>query len=641
MKLRSALIISGVAGLVALAAPAAADISSSTVVVGGGSSTQRDIVTLIGGSPDVLVYELQHRLASDLGGPVGLASSTPYAVVARAADGAKSTLAGDAAVSDLGDWSVAGSLVTAQQSASPLQARWWDLASGHSGTLTLPLGGRYLSAAPGGVLTMAADGTVTFVDLAGVPTPWANPFGERPAQVFAGVGPRGVVLGTASGRATYLRYAHPHTARRLHPGAGSDDVICWAVGARYAACTTHQHDRPLRPALIPLDGRSAIRPIHANDRFGPVALAHGDHLIWQRFADGGARGVLASIRPGHRHPVAGNRSVAFGSLRSAYGKGITTPPGNGVLLAGVPQHLTVLAHAPRSPATAVDFALKGQRLFDIDDARSDNPSGHGLTLRERSTDPTTLAHPAAPFVRNVEASRNRYAYTTSKSGYLGTLHVVGPVRIKLIKHVVTDAGVSLSDPWVAYRSQDPGQQARRLHVRNLVTGKDTVYAKQGDALWDAAAIVGDTLYFAKPSGRILTTDLTTGKETELSPALPQFAAIRIYAGGGRVGWEIWQGGDANAHYTDVVVNPDGTETQLAQRLVGVSDGGALLSTEPIQKHGFATQAEPTDISLRGWDGTVTPLLRHVRLATEPQLVGDVLGWLTYDGVLRVAQLSSL
>lgn len=639
------MVISGVAALVAFATTAAAGLSPSTVVVGGGSSTQRDIVSLLTGSRDALVYELQHRLASDIGGPPGLAGLAPYAVVARTVDGSTSTLSGDDAAADLQGWSAAGALVSARNATDPLLVEWWNLANGHNGTLTLPVGARYLSAAPGGVLSMTADGTVTFEDLAGVPSPWANPFGERPAQVFTGIGPHGAVLGTATGRVAYLRFADPHTARKLHPGRGSDDVICWAVGARYAACTTHQHDRPLRPALLPLDGRPAIRPTHTHARFGPVALVHGDHLMWERFASAGARGVLAAITPGDRTPVVGRRSVAFGALRSAYGAAITTAPAATTLLKATgPRGVVRLEPAPRSPATAAAFALKGNRLFDIDDVRNGTSDG-AVAVRLRASSgpdaarPTSLAHPAAPIVRNVEASRNRYAYTTSRTGYLGTLHVVGPTHTRIIKHVVTTAGISLSDPWVAYRSQAPGRSARRLHVRNLVTSTDTVYAKQGEGLWDAAVIVGDTLYFAKPSGRILAADLTTGKETELSPAIPQFAAIRVYAAAGRVGWDVWQGGDANAVYTDVIRDADGTTTQLDERLVGLSEDGALLSTTPTRQFGFATQAEPTDISLRAWDGTVTPLLTGVRLAAPPQLANGVLAWLTSDGVLQAARLS--
>lgn len=646
--------VAALTALVAFALPAVASTSTPTIAVGGTASTQRDVVTLIGGSHQLLVYELQHRLASDVSGTSGLAAATPYVVIARAANGTKSRLAATDEIADLENWSVAGALVTAQHTSDVSRIDWWDVTTGSHGTLTLPPDARYLSAAPGGVLSMSADGTVVFESLAGVRTTWANPFGTRPFEVFTGIGPDGVVIGDISGHAVYIRYEDPTSARHLslglhmRPGQAAQ-VICWSVSKQYAACTTGGESRPNHGELVPLDGRRAIRPSGADERFGPVALIHGDHLVWQRFSAGGANAVLATISPSHK-TVVGTRHPMFGSLRSAYGIAISTPrTGNMLWRATSAKHVVKLEAPPRSRATAVSFDLAGDRLLDIDDALRHGSSTPRLALRSRALSgagirlhlgaPTTLAKPSGPLVRNVQVSGSRYAYVTSKTGYPGTLHVVGKKHSTSIHHVVPTAGVSLSGRWIAYREQAAGEFARRLHVRNLVTGEDRIYAKQGDSLWQAAAISGATLYYAKPSGRILAANLATGKETELSGALPQFAAIRIYAAAGRVAWDIWQGGDNNARYTDAVRDADGTITQLDQRVVGVGASGALLSSQPLQMFGFAADAQPTEVTLRAWDDTMTPLLTDARLATEPQLVGDVLGWLTSDGVLRVAQVS--
>jgi hypothetical protein len=324
--------------------------SAATVTApASAASKSPDWVTLLAGDAHHAVWELSHTSGTGSARSVG----DPYKLVARASDGTVKTFAltaGDQYLEHL-RYSLAKTTLTTIDQADRSTVHWWNIGSGDSGALTIPLRS-YVAAYPSGVLFMTKRGVLSAKSTAGVITTLSRPWTNRPNHLSGRVGARGVVISDYPGQARYVPFASPTKVQKLRTGVTRGIVVCGALSATYAACTTFGalEGRPIKPALIPVDG---AKPIVANDgwqNFGQVALIGTKTLVWTRFAErGSSDSVAAAMTAGSIKHTVGTHRVAFGADISAYGKVLLLSKDHcQVFQARSPTHLSVVYTAPWS-----------------------------------------------------------------------------------------------------------------------------------------------------------------------------------------------------------------------------------------------------------------------------------------------------
>jgi hypothetical protein len=291
------------------------------------TTTHPDYITLLVGSPRTAVYELTHDPNTDTVPPTG----APYELVARGADGSSDEYPLSDAQASLMRWSLSQAMLTALDSSDRATVTWWNLATHTSGTLVIPAHS-YVSASPDGVLFLTKGGDLKDRTATGLTTVLSRPFAKRPRNMTGRANDTAVVIGDYPGQARYLSFAQPTQVRRLRTG-NSEVVVCDALGAKYAACTTWgvAGGRPSHAALLSLTGKAPMSVGDRRENFGGVGLIGRKTAAWTRFgkgtnSDGSPRITVGSLTHGSDHRVvASGVNVAFGQVITAYGQILVMP----------------------------------------------------------------------------------------------------------------------------------------------------------------------------------------------------------------------------------------------------------------------------------------------------------------------------
>ncbi|HTW19217.1 MAG TPA: hypothetical protein VME70_03270 [Mycobacteriales bacterium] len=226
-------------------------------------------------------------------------------------------------------------VITTGTTRYPVRLRWWDLANGQHGSLTLPGNEFPLAAAPNGWVSIrpapgSTDGASQLIrhSTTGTTTVLGVPFPDG-AGFDLSTGPRGLVAWTnhdasSTGRIVAMSWARPDRFRTLIKGV--DLASCPSISARYAACYL-QRATSTAVALVPLDGHKPTRTRKACPTDRPALL--GVSVAW--IARPTTPKPLPACAAGHFHILTrtgvtktSRRTYEWYGLVSAFGRLVVT-----------------------------------------------------------------------------------------------------------------------------------------------------------------------------------------------------------------------------------------------------------------------------------------------------------------------------
>ncbi|HTW20105.1 MAG TPA: hypothetical protein VME70_07845 [Mycobacteriales bacterium] len=658
--------------------PAVAASNATRSLTPTGASTQSDDVRALTGSPALLVFDRQHRLARDvnLGAATDPDGSGDHVLYTRTGTGTTKKLATVPTTVEyfVSGWSLTGSTLAAGENNADdgypvyTDAVVWTVPSGKRTTIHLAATDQYLAAAPGGIVYSTEHGTVRERTTSGSTVTLATaPLGVTPRPlVFGGAGPDGVVVGDTTGQAAYIPFAAPHTPVVLDTGS-TDPVRCADVTSTYAACTGEPAEDDGYGAsgayLVPLDGSA---PTVAPERSGQpadAAAVAGSSLIAGYLDQADADHAIYS-QDVYTQPAGSTTQT-----KAASGLWSDLVSATGVAVAGTVDHTSLRAISsagsaqtvvPKraSPVSVDTFALASSRVVYADDQKVGSRPGRveSAFARTLSTNKgqahagsaTLLSTGTGKVTGNLVGASDAITVYATYGGkpVTVTLHVHSKSGdTATVPNVLGQGILQVSGSEVLFQRTVSGGSHEDVYDAN--TGRTYLVRKiSGGIDYTGIALCKNHIAYATRHGAIYRENFRTHQKAQLAKALPHDVGgvqFSVYMHGSWVGWSALpvshelskpENKLRNAHTMKPAIS-------LSHRLYSLTSAGALLDTTATFRDGFSQQGlivSATSFWLRSYDGHTRKLFDQRTYQAGPEIAGGRIAWAADDGVLKVKRL---
>jgi hypothetical protein len=611
--------------------PAVATVGSAGDVVRispTGDSTLASGVRALTGDADLVIYQ---RADAELLGTKrsrqqseGVYSHLPQQLVAQSAEG--DTVALGVAPPASRFWSMAGNLVTAEHLRPGNAHRpvlWWDVASGQHGSIEVPEGFFYSSAAPdGAVITDPATGELKELHRNGSVTSLGTGAANfLPTTVSSD---SGFVNWNGSGSVTYQTWSSPGTFVDLQSGLGPapNQPACQAMSDTYVACAESG-----QVSLVRLDGGAPVISASASDDDTGVGII-GTSLAYRNYDH-----YLVVVHGDGSDDTTSTTQV--GDIVQALGAPVTEVHDKHAQISAInadAQFSSVTRVVP-SQIVAGAFALTAHQIRWIDDAPTPGRShvigsvkGRGLTVhggRVRLQRPRRVAvlagglHPGDP---NTIVADGAVTVFQQRSGHVEAVTPHGA------RHFHGSLAVA-DRRWVVTRTE------RFASVHDLRTRR-TIKIPITD--YDALALWHNDLAHLSQYGKLTVTNLVTGHQRLVHPrvSFPHHAFYGggpVYLRGGRVAWEGQGRGGPRWHLVSLKT---GHRTTPAHAVIAMTADGVLEDLRYSPPGDWRRQPNPTPIWFQADGGRPRQLYAARRWWQLPEVAGHVIAWIDEAGQLK-------
>ena len=524
--------------VVAGPAIAASNIPLHSLTLTGGKSPFYDLDLPIVGGAHYLVFSDQ---------PYPYATET---LRLRTSAGTTSTLAFDSSTEEE-PTSLAGSSLTGADDfestpgVTQNNVEWWNLATGTSGILDLPLSDTYLGSAPDGILAIGPNGGLQDHPSTGQPaTKLGTPFPSAAAGTVpvALAADGGIVLSEA-GVFVSMSWKHPGTFTGLDvKAAGDTDAFCSSLAAGNAGCGAT--DSTGHPLIIraPVSGGPPVVTRLAKSACPDQVVTTASVTAW----GDGCLGTINSVPATTGSPVtSSNAFIEEGAgFASAYGQLIATVSPGGrfaldqVASAGATRHRIVTPR--RSAVVAADIALSPGRVAYDDDQTAAVTTWTrvvgGTPTAVTAGAATLLGHPGVG--ANIDVGGGAHlsisGANTAAAGMVHSLTIHSPIRTATLATKSVAEDVEISGNRVVF---DTGAGPKSM-LYDLRTGVlTTITGAVSASVW------GNYLAFAKADGSVWREQLGGHHPpVELRGPLPAKQRlsffVQVFSFGDFVAWQL-------------------------------------------------------------------------------------------------------
>jgi hypothetical protein len=614
--------------------PRASAANHAPIVVNGTAPTaQTEDITLLAGDSDAVVFE-RH--------PVWAAGLTHDLLSARlVAKTATGTHAFGYANYFNRNWSLSGTLLTADRRIRPSQARnglkygidWWNIDTGEHGLFIPPSGWGYLSAAPGGIVATNGAGVLDLLKLNGSQRVLGNPFGGLYVEHVL-PGPDGLVAiqrSTTGDSLAYIPWDDSSSVTTLDDGGTLALPNCTGATSSVVACMVFesgsQFGKPV-PALIPLNGAAAtLAPLTTdNPACLPYSAIAGGDLV---YIDSDGCGTVTG--PKIKFLAAGSSTPIDATVDPSLPVGVLGPltdgPDGAAIALGTAEVAlaTPSAVAPyvgthQSPTTVADFAVTGHRIVYADDGPRPSHDTSQLPVRSRNF---SVRHGRVHLRRAHNAGLRTVSASPYQSGLAahGTTTAYSEHRHVIVYrngHRKTYKGggdvLGIGKRWVAVNT------GSSITAINLATGKTTPVANlTAHTNYLIGAYPGGDFVAVSNGRKITWHDLRNGHVRTVCNKCNG----PVYASGHWVGF-------SRNHLRQM--RHGGSTVTLTHPLIGLGPQGALLA-----KPG-ALQAGNGTVWLRSYSGRTNAILTGKDFFGLPDVAGNVVTWVDEHGDLNAKAL---
>jgi hypothetical protein len=635
----------------AATAAAATDPSHTVVVTPASTGTLHDFRVPLTGSPQYLVYRDSHVLTDSDVPRRGVPHDDPSSRQLEVRDASGTTRDLGAYPNDDG-WSISGTTLAAI--GAPHHVDYWDVTSGTSGHLLLPVKAEFAAAAPDGVLYVGVSGTATNSVEDHIYYRHFNGTVDDLGVAFAGVIPSvtsgddgAVVLGDG---AKYLSFATPASYVTLKPAAGLSS--CHAVVGNFAACHGVDDNGDIRSdQIVPLDGTKATRTTVSP---GYAALS-GSTLLWVGGSTGSSTTHIFSLAAGSSAaPAHSTQSIGYtGStpIVSALGGGVAAGAGDAALyLADSAHAITTAVAAKASPISAASFSLTSGRVAYNDDEAQGSARVSAYSTRFRRSGPTVSMAPqtllkAGTYSGIVATSGAGSVYAVKVSTQTVNLTVVAPKRTHTITNALTTRP-TLSGNRLLYFTATGKQRGETARIYDLTTGKTTTERTSSQCCLadESNALSGHTFAYIKSDNSIWAKNLDTGKSIKVRDApkaVFTFTTPQVFVNGDYVGWAYQVGTGDHVRIVDGYrnVRTISTAVPVGKRIWQLSTTGVVLDNDITAEFSGGDVGNAAAFSFRAYSGTTFTLLRKQEFMQGPQVDGTTVGWIDEHGAVKLAPLA--